>query len=777
MLIAGSLLPYFIPLQYNFIFVLILIVIIAIVCVVIKSVWFYFIIGFVLSFHYVVTYEKIKSYIPEDTIINLSGIVTGLITVDTNTGYDSYTHSFTLKITNIESKKVGYYPSLYVTLRSASEDKITIGDCISVVTKISFPREVKNVGYIDLERIAFAQQKIGKGIVLILKEKKPCVSIKSKITSIRQSYYDSIKSLNKPVDSLLLALTTGDTRLLTDEQWDLFNQTGTIHLISISGSHISALGIMSYSLISLLLSMFFIFRQSNIVTFIAIGFSAIIVILYSLISGLSIPTARALLFFGFITASLMLSRNTTLSFLLLLCSICLLIYSPTSFLLVGTWFSIVAFMIIVLIGKHFKSYSLIFKLLGMQVILLVLLFPIALLFFNQYATLSSFSNLFAIPFVEFILMPLAFVNFIYYLITDTNALIIIELFTYTSELFQYLLKQIPINNFTLLAIPNVSIPHVLIMLVLIGNILVSPITIWMSIRICVALILWYAYSNSRILPGYFTITIFDVGQGQSILIETANHQILYDVGDSYFKKSYAELVVHPYSRSRRIKQYSMVIASHGDSDHAFGLGYLTKHALISKIVVADPYTKHTYLHNITDENLSTTCSEINSWQWDKVTFTIFQPLPLIEDRATNNHSCVLLVKGTNLSFLALGDLEIKGEIALMKYYPDLKSTIVLLGHHGSKSSSHASLLKNLKPSLALISSGIKNRYRFPHNDTMRTLAHLKIPFMNSAWCGMIRISVHDLNFSGNCLRFEMFTRWQSDHFQYGGMISKYPMRY
>jgi len=235
-------------------------------------------------------------------------------------------------------------------------------------------------------------------------------------------------------------------------------------------------------------------------------------------------------------------------------------------------------------------------------------------------------------------------------------------------------------------------------------------------------------------PGEYQITLLDVGQGLSAVIETHRHVLLYDAGPRYSANfDSGEAVVVPFLRHRRVDSLDRVIISHGDNDHIGGLGADLRTLPVDEILTSatDKITHHR----------TSACRSGQEWVWDEVKFKILHPVP--DWRASrNNLSCVLRVSNQGGSLLLGADIEKRAERRLLRHArKQLSSDIMLIPHHGSPSSSNSEFIEAVGPQLALLTSGYRNRYGFPFQDVINRYRDRGIKILHTLELGAITISV------------------------------------
>ena len=234
----------------------------------------------------------------------------------------------------------------------------------------------------------------------------------------------------------------------------------------------------------------------------------------------------------------------------------------------------------------------------------------------------------------------------------------------------------------------------------------------------------------------------DVGQGLAIVIRTAHHVIVYDTGMKFYRSSdMGKLAIIPYLNTLGIKQLDKVIISHPDLDHRGGLQSLEETYTIQELLVDDP----------TFYKRGLSCHHYPAWSWDGISFRFF---PITERlHSKNNNSCILQVSNSAGKILLSGDIEKLAEDYLIKTYGNqLASSIMLVPHHGSKTSSSTAYVNEVAPRYAIASYGFDNRYHFPHEQAVKTYQLRHIPLYNTQHCGMVRINLAPGRLTPQCYR-------------------------
>jgi competence protein ComEC len=236
-------------------------------------------------------------------------------------------------------------------------------------------------------------------------------------------------------------------------------------------------------------------------------------------------------------------------------------------------------------------------------------------------------------------------------------------------------------------------------------------------------------------PGEFTLLAADVGQGNAVLVRTAHHALLYDAGPRYSLESDAgHRVLVPLLQALDI-HLDRVVLSHRDTDHVGGavvvLTMQKKADVLSSIGVDHP---------LQALRSSQRCEAGQQWDWDGVRFTVLHPRAQDYEGAAkpNALSCVLRIDNGHQAALLVGDIERAQELRLIADPASaglLRAQLLLVPHHGSKTSSSAEFLDAVRPEVALVQSGYRNRFGHPAPPVLERYVERNILVHDSPHCG------------------------------------------
>lgn len=540
------------------------------------------------------------------------------------------------------------------------------------------------------------------------------------IRSIREDLIYKIS--NRYFDSrampIVLALLLGTKELMQDNDKNIFAKTGTSHLVAISGLHIGLV----YVLVVFLLSRF----TSRLYSII---FGLLAATLYSFIAGFGYPCQRALIFISLIILLDITNRGHSRAQVIAIAFLIISFIQPSCIYDYGMWMSFAAIISIELYkGYVVKNKAL--KVLLFQYVLFVMFLPIGISGIGNASFVGVLSNIYAVPLFSIIIMPSIFIFFILFLLYLPAADILYGIISSLLEIFINIQERIYslTHNF---AIPEFYTDNPLIILIfsfILLFILIRGSTFNKAYLLLALFFIWRGCLGEKVSYGDYKAYVIDVGQGTSVLIKTKNHNLLYDTGT----KKAGKMSVEPLLKVKNIKYLDRVVISHWDLDHSGGLDSIAKTRSIGALVAS------TKRHGV--DNL---CRSGEKWVWDGVNFEFLYPSSKdIEGiKKENNKSCVLRVSTDKSAFTLFGDVDKNVESKVIESITNKEDEVVLLAHHGSRTSTSRSLLYGLNPSYAFISHGRNNRYGHPHAEVVESLLLKNVRMLATGDCGTIAINL------------------------------------
>ncbi len=544
------------------------------------------------------------------------------------------------------------------------------------------------------------------------------------------------------------ALAIGDASGIDAEQWRTFQNTGTAHLVTISGLHIALVAGLVFLLVR-----FFWRRSAWLSGHLPASLAGTLIAMlaasaYAAMAGFSVPTQRSLIMLAAIAGAIMLRRHSRPWDMLGLALLTVLILNPLSAGEIGFWlsFGAVAAIFYVFGGRVHASRGKVTQLLRTQWAVGIGLLPLLVLFFHKATLVAPLANIVAVPVYSFLVVPPVLIGVVLLGIWPWAGALVLKFATGVMSLTWPLLEHLASMSIAHLVTPEPSLMAVVI--AAIGALwLMLPNKVpsrWLG---AILLLPLFLPAPSGIPAAGFNLTLLDVGQGLSVVVRTMRHTLVYDTGPSFSESSdTGQLVVIPWLQSRGIKAPDLAIVSHGDNDHAGGLRSL--HTNYPQMPVLSGDTQR-----VTGAQA---CLRGQSWEWDGVRFEILSP-DVDEQVSGNDASCVLQVQGKNGSALLVGDLMRRGEQRLLRLEGDaLASEVLVVPHHGSLTSSSTDFIEAVAPKFALFPVGYRNRWGFPKPQVMAAYRNAGAQLLDTATAGAVEIRLWPKR------EPEVISRWRID---------------
>jgi len=228
------------------------------------------------------------------------------------------------------------------------------------------------------------------------------------------------------------------------------------------------------------------------------------------------------------------------------------------------------------------------------------------------------------------------------------------------------------------------------------------------------------------------LDVLDVGQGTAVLLSSHAHLLLYDSGPGDGADfDLVDSVIRPAILQSGHRSPDRILISHADLDHAGGLRRLRARYPAAKVYASLPAA----LAGVES------CDDRLAWNWDGIGFRVLHPsthLPYIG----NDSSCVLSVNMGKVNILLPGDISTATEQRLLRAHRE-SLNLLLVPHHGSKTSSSVEFLHVKQPSVAIATAGLGNRFGFPHREVQYRYRSAGIPLWSTDACGAIRVVLSD----------------------------------
>jgi len=634
--------------------------------------------------------------------------------------------------------KLSWYEKLYRPPQAGERWRLLI--------KLKQPHGSMNPGGYDYERYLYRKGISATGYIRRnevnqrLDDSLLTVTLSDRILMLRQSLSNSLqeKLKTKSHSGIIEALAIGERHKMTTSEW---TRTGTIHLVAISGLHIGLVAGFAFFLIRLWVSRSdFLMRQMPVQIPAAIA-AIIAALVYALLAGFTIPTQRAFLMVCVVMVSLIQRRKIRTSNIVAFSLLVILVFDPMSVLDIGFWLSFGAVATILFAASgRIRAPSAISSISKIQFVVAVGMLPLMLMFFQRLSVAAPLANLVAVPWLSFITVPTTLLGTV---LIDVSPFISDGLFTIATVSLDIIWVYLEWLSAQSWSVFDTAAPVLwtLIPAAIAAVYILMPRGMparWLAL---VLFLPAFLVTKAAPLQGQLNLTLIDVGQGLSVLLQTKHHSLIFDAGPRYSSSFDAgKNIVIPVLKSQGILKLDTLIVSHGDNDHSGGANAILK-TLPAKNIYSGARTKRWQTKN------ALACQAGQSWQWDGVRFDILHP-KIGQGNGGNNRSCVLHVHVGDYRILIPADIEREAEQQLIRQYgAKLKSHILIAPHHGSKTSSSYNFIKTVSPELILIADGYRNRYRFPHHSVIKRYKEAQITWLETQNSGAISVLVTPEGFS------------------------------
>ncbi len=520
-------------------------------------------------------------------------------------------------------------------------------------------------------------------------------------SQIRQRFEQHLPEVDYPWRGVLIALAIGDQRAIPSAHWTIFNRTGTTHLNSISGLHVTLVAALFGHLLSFCwrripaLALRWPAQQAGLLGAAAAALG------YAALAGFAIPAQRTAYMLAVTALAMLARRQLAPSRILALALCCVLVLDPWAGMSAGFWLSFCAVGALLYIGGGVRAQALNWrqKLLawqGVQWAATLASLPIVLLLFQQFSLVSPLANALAIPVVSLVVTPLALLASL----LPGGALMVLAhvvlsgLMAVLGWLAVWPVWQAPAPPLWVAILAGVGVIIALLPRGVPGR--------YAGLALVIPALAW---PPQRLPVGEARIDVLDVGQGLAVVVRTARHTLIYDPGPLYGPESDAgQRVVVPYLRHEGVDRIDMMMVTHRDSDHSGGAA-----SVLSALPVDE-------VRSSVAGMAGTRCAAGQRWEWDGVVFVVLHPAeaaPTVNLKS-NHLSCVLRISAGGRHVLLTADIEAEDEAHLLQAWPSaLPADVLLVPHHGSRTSSTPAFLAAVGARDVIFPVGYRNRFGHP----------------------------------------------------------------
>ena len=522
----------------------------------------------------------------------------------------------------------------------------------------------------------------------------------------------------------LSALLLGDKQGLSAEDKRLMMHAGLGHLFVVSGLHVGLVAFIFSFILQPFLRPLVLLGLTNVRPLSWLAGSGMALI-YAALTGFQVPAMRAILMLVIGLLFFLSRRHQSPIYFLVLALVVVVLLEPLAFKSMGSWlsFGIVSALIWGFWGRTTSGgRGLRLRLrqwvwnLGKSQYYAFCAGALVLTAFSLPVSLSGILlNLALIPLFSLLILPMA-VGGILYGLALNDPVILDVAGSLIGAIFQCLDRFQP-------ALKPQFFAHYDARWLAMAGFVVLLVPLGWKLKLIggLAVITSACIPAKGIQQGEVVVSVLDVGQGSSTLIRTTHHVMLVDTGRAFSSgMTVSDFVVMPYLRRLGVDHLDQVLISHNDQDHIGGLKVLERWG--PAIGAVTTQSECLYAH----------------WTWDEIEFERMQASAFKEG---NNGSCVLKITTPEGAILIAGDIEHPAEQQLINDGYDLEADILVVPHHGSRTSSSESWLAAIKPRLGIVSAGRFNRYGHPHDEIVQRYDRLNVALLGTYSHGAVEVVI------------------------------------
>jgi competence protein ComEC len=394
----------------------------------------------------------------------------------------------------------------------------------------------------------------------------------------------------------------------------------------------------------------------------------------------------------------------------------------------------------------------------MHFVLALSMAPLLLVFFQQSSVIAPLANMVAVPYVGMMVVPVALAGTLAFSISETAGEWVLQTAAdLLSLIWPWLSGLAGLEQ--VLWHPHQAVTWTLVPAFAGLCLLFMPRGIpgrWLALLWLLPIVV---VEPHRPEWGEARVTLLDVGQGLSAVIETRLHTLVYDAGPRFSETfDTGQAVVVPFLRHSGVRKLDTLIVSHGDNDHIGGVASLLAEYPADRVL--------TSVTGKIPQARAQPCWRDQQWFWEGVRFTMLHPAR--DNRLQgNNASCILRIESAGgHSILLPGDIEARGEEALLlPPQHELAAAVLVAPHHGSDTSSTPAFIEAVHPDTVLFPSGYRNRYGFPKAPVVERYSGIQAKMYETGLSGALTVTLSSEDEKPHVRRFRDERRryWQSSN--------------
>lgn len=577
---------------------------------------------------------------------------------------------------------------------------VAAGERWALAVKLRRPRAALNPGGSDLEAHWLASGIAGLGTVRAGRRLEAAGSGIAAARGALVAHIDAACGARGDACGVVAGLAVGQTRAISSETWRLLRRTGTVHLVAISGLHVTLLGALAAWCVGALVARWAWCTRRLPASLVGGWCGVAVAGGYALLAGFSVPTRRTLIMLVVWMLARSLRRPSAPAAVLAAALLVVLATDPTALLAPGFWLSFVGVALLMYAADDPQPLR---ALLRAQWATSLGLAPVLLALFGSVPLAGPFANLIAIPVFNLVLLPLVLAGCVLVPVAPALAAAAFDAcaagFEQLTPVLIALGEALPPVDQAGVGAPALALAcGAALWLLGPRGLPGKPVALLLLLPIALA-------RPPPLAPGAVEVRVLDVGQGLAVLVRTRTHALVYDAGPSSADSDAGAWAVVPALAALGVGP-DRVLISHADADHAGGAATLAREHPAAGWRVGDGAW------------FGPPCRAGEAWRWDGVEFELLHPARDHAGGSENDRSCVLKVSGPGGRVLLPGDVEAAAEAELVARGADLRAEVLVAPHHGSASSSSAAFVAAVAPSVVVHAAGHRNRWGFPRREVV-----------------------------------------------------------
>ena len=652
-----------------------------------------------------------------------------------------------------------YFPK-QVLIKYSGKDSFSVGDTLSVTGSLELIQEASNPGQFDAGAYYRARNIYFCVRSEALHVEKKNSGLRNRIYKVREKIAQSLTTLVSSDDGVLMAMLLGDKSMLTQEMKVKYQMSGISHILAISGLHLSLLGMGLYKLL----------MKAGADHYSAGGISIVFLFCYGILTGESVSVLRAMLMFSLRIGARFVGRTYDLLSAVALAAMLILVEYPGYIYDSGFLLSFAAILSLGGVlpvlqperAENRKDFTRVQKMVNhiksgllSGVVIWIVTLPVVLFYFYEVSVYGIILNLFVIPTMAIVLISGGLggiVGIISPLLGKCCILPALAVLSSYNAIGEWV--QIMPWSTVIMGKPEkwrIGLYYLILISFLLcyQRFLIKNKVKWkrgVSMALTTAILILVICIHR---PKGLSITAVDVGQGDSLVISSENgHHYLIDGGSSSVNQVGTYRIL-PFLKSQGIRCLDTVFISHPDEDHINGIIELfesvEKHQTSIKVkqCVLPAWIEDSSAADVLKESAKKAGINVVYVQKgdviysENITFQVLHPDKKSYDDNTNAGSLTLKLKYKDFTGVFTGDLCEEGEEAVKEIVGQCQ--LLKVAHHGSKYSTDAEFLQNVKPVISIISAGKDNRYGHPHTELLDRLETVKSSIFSTAEGGAITV--------------------------------------